>query len=697
MKSDQSYKPKMKRNILPKVVAGGSIFILELTAATLPIFAQSMPNKDQLAAQITAQATAQTSTINASTSSSPSSSSSAPAATASVTNTGNNTSTATTTNSNSSTSVSNQNTATVNQTTNAVADTGNNDASRNIAIGGNAGVITTGNATVNTTSVTAANTNGTAITSNPAGCTSALDAVNTGNNTTTANNCSTNTTALVNNGNTTIINQATNALANTGGNTAARNISIGGSSGVITTGNASTNTSSLVTANGSVMLVGGASNGHGPGSGASIVLASASDTARYSSLAYANSFFIITNDNRATIAQTCGAPSGSGQLLMSASACTANTGYNNSSRNIATGGSAGIINTGDAVLNVAMVADANHNGVLLSYASTGSGADSQLINSGNNTSSSTSSNSNQTTGVNNSNSATVNQTVNAFANTGHNRADRNIAFGGNAGVITTGNATVNTVLSAGVNSNQLVFGSAPAVQGSSGDPYAAILNTGNGLDFSQTSNSSNLTNVSNSNFLSLTQNATIRTDTGSNKVLGSIGISAGDIVTGNAEAAVGMSASGNSNATVIGSALSAPIDPVPAPTDTNPTPTPAPSFVGSIIADPSPATLMIGGSSNDSSAQNSTYYYYSTGSYPPLLGYASSTGLYPQRHGIAPLPTRKPLLKVNPGDVLAAENGQELPAAQSHIAWILLSILSSLVGLGVYISRHSFMDPNLYS
>src|SRR5690606_17457735 len=53
--------------------------------------------------------------------------------------------------------------------------------------------------------------------------------------------------------------------------------------------------------------------------------------------------------------------------------------------------------------------------------------------------------------VENNNTAVVNQVVNAEANTGNNEASRSISFGGDAGVINTGDATVNT--NATVNAN----------------------------------------------------------------------------------------------------------------------------------------------------------------------------------------------------------------------------------------------------
>jgi len=102
------------------------------------VHAEDMPSKDQLSTSISNQATSQTSNINADTSSAPSNTSNTD-----VSNTGDNTSTSSNNQNNSQTGVENQNSAEINQTTEAAANTGNNEASRNISIGGDAGIINT--------------------------------------------------------------------------------------------------------------------------------------------------------------------------------------------------------------------------------------------------------------------------------------------------------------------------------------------------------------------------------------------------------------------------------------------------------------------------------------------------------------------------------------------------------------------------
>lgn len=362
------------------------------------------------------------------------------AVTSTIMNTGDNPQTDTAAQNTSATEVNNDNQVAVTQTVQAEANTGYNEASRNISIGGNAGMITTGNAVVNTTLQANVNNNATAVGGSGGGSAAQGSVINTGDGVSPNTTANSTLNTYVTNKNTTYINQLVNSSANTGNNIADRNISIGGQSGVITTGAALTSTNYLVTVNGSVALIGGTDNGHGPGSGASIVLLNTGDNSRFgiNSRQYTNS--AVSNDNQAVINQLC-------------ASCIADTGHNVASRNINRGGDAGVIQTKNAVVNVSLLALANTNQSYVNGGSSGSPGQSNLTNTGDNVNTDTNSNSSTNTAINNTNQAQVNQSVNAKANTGYNVANRNISIGGDAGVITTGNAVIKAILSAILNSN----------------------------------------------------------------------------------------------------------------------------------------------------------------------------------------------------------------------------------------------------
>lgn len=465
-----------------------------------------------------------------------------------VTNTGDNVNTSSNSNTSSTTGVTNQNSATINQTANSSANTGDNEASRNIAIGGNAGMITTGNATTNTVGVVNANTNATAVSGSQGGAANSSDITNTGNNATTSSNSSSTAKTYVVNGNAVTINQTANSTANTGNNKADRNISIGGQAGVITTGAANSNTDFLIAANGSVALIGGNSNGNGPGSGASIVLLNTGGNGHFNTEADTLRSTLANNHNTAAINQSCG---GAMDQMLGFSGCSANTGGNSADRGIARGGSAGVINTADATVNVTMVAAANKNATQINGgAGTGAGTKTDVLNTGDNTGVSTSANSSNTTGVGNSNAGAVNQTVNAIADTGHNHANRNIAIGGDAGVIHTGNATVNTVMVADVNSNntQVSAPLAPAAAESSNG--LGIVNTGNNSTFNAQAHTNTVTEIQNNNLLEAFQAVLGWVNTGFNGASANIGGGPG-ITTSPATATSVFGVAGNSNTSTL--------------------------------------------------------------------------------------------------------------------------------------------------
>ncbi|MEN9327602.1 MAG: hypothetical protein RI947_410 [Candidatus Parcubacteria bacterium] len=370
--------------------------------------------------------------------------------TTNIINSGDNTDIDTNANSSSQTTVHNQNTAQVNQQIDAHANTGNNEASRNISIGGNAGIIMTGNAAVNTQQIVNANDNVTAISGGGTYGSNNTDIVNTGDGVDASTSSQSKRSTLVNNDNTLVVNQTANTSANTGNNRADRNISIGGVSGAILTGNASTNSSFLLAGNGSVALVGGVENGNGPGTGASIILTNTGDRGRFGSHSTHASALTVNNTNNAQVSQSCGSLFG----------CSAITGGNSSDRGIAQGGNAGVIQTSNAVVNVVLYAQANTNRTAVS--GTGKGTSSQnntnVMNTGDDVSIQTGSNDSNTTHVNNTNNAFIDQAINAVADTGNNHANRNISIGGDAGLIRTGNAVINAITVADVNGNGTEIG-----------------------------------------------------------------------------------------------------------------------------------------------------------------------------------------------------------------------------------------------
>ncbi|KXK07626.1 MAG: hypothetical protein UZ21_OP11001000985 [Microgenomates bacterium OLB22] len=456
----------------------------------------------------------------------------------------------------------------------AEAVTGHNEASRNISIGGNAGVINTGDASVNSTAVVNANTNNAGVSGGSGGGSASSDVVNTGDGLTTNTTDNTRTTTIVNNGNTTIIGQSIEADAVTGENVADRNISIGGAAGVITTGDATVNTNYLITANGNVAMVGGDSNDGGPGSGASIYIADTGNflTAGIKSQMQKN--YILNNSNRAYISQKCGVPLQARDEILRSSDCSAITGYNNSNRGIAFGGDAGVITTGDAEVHVALVVEANKNKAVVNSGSSGASAATDLVNSGDSNNVNTEANDQTNTTINNSNSALIDQDVNARAITGYNKANRNIAIGGDAGIINTGNATVNVAVVADVNSNEAYVDAPSATLGNgTANAQGSVYNSGNGTTINTTANTTKLVEINNLNNFDLRQAIRAYVQTGGNRADKNIGSVAGVIDTGDATVTVNTEITANTNFA----------DPVDVPTgagntpEASPTPVPQPT------------------------------------------------------------------------------------------------------------------------
>jgi hypothetical protein len=334
-----------------------------------------------------------------------------------------------------------ENTALIDQSVTAQANTGYNEASRNISIGGNAGIITTGDARVQTALGVEANNSTTGIVSGgSAGDGGAVSLANTGDDSSFSDATSQLTSTVVIGINNAVISQTANTTANTGSNVADRNISIGGgAAGVITTGNASTGVGFLVAANNSVALIGGVSDDGGPGTGASIVRTNTGDNGTFT---FGNQFsqaLAASSQNTAYVNQSCGTVN---------NPCSAITGGNVSDRGIAFGGNAGVISTAPANVLLQYLATVNPTQQQITGSSAGvaQAPTANLANTGDTTTVADSSSIATNTQISTANSAVVEQTAHALADTGHNTANRNISIGGDAGVITTGNALVDVMM-----------------------------------------------------------------------------------------------------------------------------------------------------------------------------------------------------------------------------------------------------------
>ncbi len=472
------------------------------------------------------------------------------------------------------TTVNNNNNADVNQDVNATANTGYNQAKGNISFGGNAGIISTGNAGVNVSGTANVNNNNTGVSGGGSTGGSGTSVVNSGKNLSTTTSKDGSTTTVVNNNNNATIHQGANTTANTGNNDASGNIAIGGGvAGLILTGDAWTDISFMTVANGSATLVGGTGGGNGPGTGADIYITNTGGRFSGINRAYVRANTLVNNANNATVNQTCGGKQGG---------CTAITGGNSSNNNIAFGADAGVIHTGDAIVNVEMNASVNDNKTAIKGTGAGGAdANADVVNTGDDLNVDNEANSQSNTVVNNNNNARINQRVNAVADTGHNTANYNISFGGNAGVITTGDAIVNVVLNADANNNDTQISEPSAGMGGGSGAHTDVINSGNNAQINNNSTTNNNTIVNNNNYLDLNQSANVVANTGNNTASDNIstgcgcsgryacispctaaGGIAGGIYTGDAFIQTFMSVVANHNNTTIGDpAIGGPADP----------------------------------------------------------------------------------------------------------------------------------------
>ncbi|MBI1862946.1 hypothetical protein HYS00_02400 [Candidatus Microgenomates bacterium] len=366
------------------------------------------------------------------------------------------------------------------------------------------------------------------------------------------------TETMVQNTNTATTTQTTTVNANTGNNTADRNISIGGSAGVIQTGNVGVVTNAQVSGNTNTTAVSaptlaptGASTAV-TNTGTGVSISAANDTSNTTG---------VQNNNTSNTTQT--------------TTVNANTGNNRADRNISIGGNAGVIQTGSVGVQSNYLVTQNGNATIIGGQSRGngpgSGASIQLANTGNGITASSSATNTNTASVENLNNTFITQLTTVNADTGNNTASRNISIGGDAGVIKTGAVFVGAQyeVNGGSNRTQVVGG-----DGSSDGLGTALTNTADGVGTATTDSNQISASVSNVNNTVINQSAFINANTGGNNASRNINTSgdAGTISTGNVGVYVSFLADFSKNTTYVSPTKNY-YTFLPAPTQT-PTPEP---------------------------------------------------------------------------------------------------------------------------
>jgi hypothetical protein len=224
---------------------------------------------------------------------------------------------------------------------------------------------------------------------------------------------------------------------------------------------------------------------------------------------------------------------------------TADTGHNSASGNIGDVS----ISTGNAwsTANMQVLANQNSTGLTgLSGGHTGTNL-VDIVNTGDHVDVNSALHTTTAVNVNNNNTAYVNQKTASHLNTGHNKAEENIAWGGGVS-IHTGDATAHSTMGVNLNRNTTAvnLGTLSPVLGSS----TMVTNTGDHADIDVMTHGTTAVNVNNANTAHVTQAAMFYANTGYNKSLENIG----DVIigTGNAASVATMMALANSNMTGIG-------------------------------------------------------------------------------------------------------------------------------------------------
>jgi hypothetical protein len=292
-----------------------------------------------------------------------------------------------------------------------------------------------------------------------------------------------------------------------------------------------------------------------------------------------------------------------------------------------------------------------------------------LLNTGNGVSANSNNSSSSATSVSNLNNTVISQQTNVNANTGNNTASRNIAIGGDAGVIKTGAVFVGAQyeVNGGANRTQIVGGASPGSAGGVND--TALINSGDGVAASSDTSNRSDTSVSNTNNTFINQSAFINANTGGNNASRNInpGGDAGTISTGNVGVMVSFLADFSKNTTYVSPTKNY-YTFLPAPTEAI---TPAPRQRVQTVYQPVYYT---------SAPQEKIYYVY-VNQAPPRSQYASYVSVNPRM--VAGAYTGNPTY---PDTRQAAIAIQESPPASMSVGG-LSQLMVMLVSLGALAIR----------
>jgi hypothetical protein len=274
------------------------------------------------------------------------------------------------------------------------------------------------------------------------------------------------------------------------------------------------------------LVIGSSSAGYAQSSDTTVV--NTGDNANVSTNTTTTTNVEVNNDNVADIQQIVNV--------------SANTGGNTANGNI--GGSS--IVTGDAIVSASLSTLANRNVTGIGLANGGGGSNVvDVVNTGDDADINSTMDTTTNVLVNNNNLATVNQQMNAFANTGNNQANGNI---GDTTSITTGNIGISGVFDVMANENITAIST-----GLNGGPmsHTMVTNTGNNALINTDTTNTTDVEVNNNNTADVFQLFNAEVNTGDNTADGNIGDGIA-VSSGHAGILGMMSVLSNSNTTAIG-------------------------------------------------------------------------------------------------------------------------------------------------
>jgi len=354
-------------------------------------------------------------------------------------------------------------------------------------------------------------------------------ATNTGDHATINASNTNSTTVGVSNSNSAMISQSVSASSNTGGNSANRNVG----SASIDTGNAAVSNSLGVNANTNKTTVSNVGNTSSP----DVKLVNTGD--RFTASA--------NNNNSTTVSVSNNNVLGASQ----SSSSNANTGDNRANRNASVNGDPSIT-TGDAgVSNVFNVAGNNNQTTLSNIgAGMGAGTNVKFVNTGDNADLDANNTNSVNVGVSNDNMAYIMQYAQSDANTGNNRANRNVAVTGGTS-ISSGDAGISNVFGVQANSNTTSI-NGMGLAGSGSEVMLDVTNTGDRLEVNGDNDTTTTVSVANGNTIVLSQTTCSDANTGDNQANRNVSASGNvGIFSGNAAMAAALMANANANWTSI--------------------------------------------------------------------------------------------------------------------------------------------------